>query len=158
MILRLKQVLINLLTNAIKFSNSGTIIVKASALHKEEGKMEFLFSVKDEGIGIPDDVKSNLFHPFTQAESSTSRKYVRILICGFLYDKGGSGLGLSICRRLCERMGGKIWFESKANEGSTFYFTISVPHSKDGGFEPLSSLSGKRILVIEENEAILEVT
>ncbi len=109
---RLKQILANLISNAIKFTDSGKIIISVTSNKLNDSSHEFKFSVKDNGIGIPDHLKNRLFQVFSQVDASTTRKY------------GGSGLGLSICKGLVEAMNGHIWVESEANKGSTFNFTI----------------------------------
>jgi CheY-like chemotaxis protein len=111
---RLKQVLHNLVSNAVKFTHHGTIELRLDSRPIDVETAELEFKVKDSGIGIKDDDLSKLFMPFTQADSSTTRKY------------GGSGLGLAICNRLCGMMGGKIDASSILGEGSTFSFTIRV--------------------------------
>ncbi len=111
---RLSQILINLLNNAVKFTEKGGVSVSVSSTWLEEGGFEIHFAVKDTGIGIPEDKMSRLFQSFSQIDSSTARKY------------GGSGLGLAISKRLAEMMNGKMWVESEAGMGSTFHFTIQV--------------------------------
>jgi signal transduction histidine kinase/DNA-binding response OmpR family regulator/HPt (histidine-containing phosphotransfer) domain-containing protein len=115
---RLRQVLLNLTGNAIKFTSEGGVTLTMTEAKDEgtqkPGWVRLYVAVKDSGIGISEEAQKNLFNPFSQADSSISRKY------------GGSGLGLAICQRLIEAMGGKIQIASKENEGSTFYFTISV--------------------------------
>jgi PAS domain S-box-containing protein len=112
---RLRQILLNLIGNAVKFTESGKVEVHASAGRmSSEGKQEFTIAVTDTGIGIPDDKKDLLFQPFSQADASHSRSY------------GGTGLGLAISRELVELMGGTISFESKEGTGSTFSFTIPL--------------------------------
>ncbi|MFW5883645.1 MAG: ATP-binding protein, partial [Verrucomicrobiota bacterium] len=111
---RLRQVLINLVGNAVKFTSDGEVHVHVSyqSPSQECGKAMLLFKVSDTGIGIPADQQDALFKPFSQLDGSATRKY------------GGTGLGLAISKRLCELMGGKIWVESEAEKGSTFFFTI----------------------------------
>ncbi len=110
--LRLSQILINLINNAIKFTEQGEVTVKADISEKQEGdRIRLRFSVQDTGIGIAAGAMSGLFAGFTQADSSITRKY------------GGSGLGLAICKNLTEMMGGEIYAESTPGKGSTFYFT-----------------------------------
>ena len=109
---RLQQVLTNLLSNAVKFTDKGAISVLVSSKKLDGTCHEMRFSVKDTGIGIPEDKMSRLFQSFTQIDSSTTRRY------------GGTGLGLAITKKLVEMMGGKIWAESQLGKGSTFHFTI----------------------------------
>jgi PAS domain S-box-containing protein len=108
---KLKQILINLLNNAIKFTDQGEINLAVQIIQKQD-KITLEFAIKDTGIGIPYDRLNRLFKPFSQVDSSISRKY------------GGTGLGLAICQKLIHNMGGKIWVHSILNQGSTFYFTI----------------------------------
>lgn len=141
---RLRQVLTNLIGNAIKFTAKGEVFVSVSAT-KLEGKLyEIKFSVKDTGIGIPGDKLNKLFQPFTQVDSSTSRIY------------GGTGLGLVISKRLTEMMGGTMRVESTFGEGSTFIFTIlaeSAPTQKKETYSGiLPDLKGKRLLIVDDNE------
>jgi len=108
---RLRQVLINLVGNAIKFTERGEITVQVQARKLTQETAELHFRVQDNGIGIPSDKHQIIFDAFTQADSSTTRKY------------GGTGLGLAITKRLVELMGGKIWVESEPGHGSSFHFT-----------------------------------
>ena len=110
--LRLKQILVNLLGNAIKFTQEGSINVHVSGNETNNNQLEFTFSVTDTGIGIPEDKLNTIFENFSQADLSTTRKY------------GGTGLGLSISKKLVELMGGSIHVESKLDEGSRFYFNV----------------------------------
>jgi two-component system sensor histidine kinase/response regulator len=142
--LRLKQILINLVSNAMKFTEKGEVGVKVN-LQKTgpDGCIELRFSVWDTGIGIPENKLNRLFKSFSQVDSSTTRKY------------GGTGLGLAICEKLVRLMGGKIGVESKFGEGSTFYFTINtyaginVPVSKI--VYDIEDIRGKKILVVDDN-------
>jgi CheY-like chemotaxis protein len=111
---RLSQILINLLNNAVKFTEKGGVSVSVSSEWLEGDGFEIHFAVKDTGIGIPEDKMSRLFLSFSQIDSSIARKY------------GGTGLGLAISKRLAEMMHGKMWVESEAGRGSTFHFTIQV--------------------------------
>ena len=112
---RLRQILVNLLDNAVKFTARGGVRLEVEsdgAKIGDEGEIELRFAVRDTGIGIPEGRMDRLFKPFSQADSSTTRVY------------GGTGLGLAICRRLAERLGGRIWVESEPGRGSAFFFTI----------------------------------
>jgi PAS domain S-box-containing protein len=143
---RLRQILVNLLGNATKFTENGEIHLSVRNVRLNEGKKEcqIEFALHDTGIGIADEHKERLFQAFTQADASSTRKY------------GGTGLGLTICRKLTELMGGKIWFESEKGKGSTFFFTITLliaEHSKEKvEMLPIEVLRGKRALVIDDNE------
>jgi PAS domain S-box-containing protein len=111
---RLSQILVNLLNNSVKFTETGEISVAVSGKRLEGEKYEIHFAVKDTGIGIPKDKMGRLFQSFSQIDSSTTRKY------------GGTGLGLAISKKLVEMMNGTIWVESEAGSGTTFHFTIKV--------------------------------
>lgn len=149
-VLRLRQVLVNLLGNAVKFTDSGDIFVSVELVGKIEDKYKIQLSVKDTGIGIPKDKADKLFLPFSQVDSSTTRRY------------GGTGLGLTICKELVEAMGGKIWVESEENLGSTFYFTILVSAQEEfedltPRFVPSTSLKDKRVLIVDDNDTNRQV-
>lgn len=143
---RLRQILVNLLGNAIKFTEIGEVSLSIHVLTFDEKNQTFQlqFAVRDTGIGISDEHKDLLFNAFTQADLSSTRKY------------GGTGLGLTISRKLTELMGGRIWFESKAGEGSTFFFTVSLPAARPTGNEasrlPVEALRGKYALIVDDNE------
>ena len=126
--LRLKQVLLNLLGNAAKFTEAGGITVTVGIGEPAAGKLVLLFSVADTGIGMQPATVARIFAPFTQADSSMTRRY------------GGTGLGLTICRHLVELMGGRIWVESIEGRGSTFFFTIPFAPAK----EPAKSAASPR--------------
>jgi len=131
---RLRQVLINLIGNAVKFTDEGKVVVHITAGKTDSGgKREFTFTVTDTGIGIPDDKKDLLFQPFSQVDASYSRKF------------GGTGLGLALCKEIVELMGGTISFESKEGMGSSFTFTIPLGEAKSVNIptavEPLASES-----------------
>jgi len=111
---RLRQILVNLINNAVKFTNQGKILVSAKIEERTGSQCLIKFAVKDTGIGISQEKQEKLFKAFSQVDSSTSRKY------------GGTGLGLAICKKLSELMGGQIWVKSQEGIGSTFYFTIRV--------------------------------
>jgi len=147
---RLRQVLVNLISNAIKFTDEGEILVTVKKVNSFDDEVELLYSIKDSGIGIPQEKLDHIFQSFTQVDSSTTRKY------------GGTGLGLAISKRLVELMGGKIWVESSVNQGSTFYFTIKSKVSKVIPPKMFlksseSVLKNKRILIVDDNETNLHI-
>ena len=142
---RLRQILTNLINNAIKFTPPhGDVIVTAEKIHGDQAQTVIRFEVKDTGIGISPETKTRLFSAFTQADSSTVRKY------------GGTGLGLAISKQLVHLMGGQIGVESELNHGSTFWFTLTFDHQISPRIsqpvEKLSSLKGLRVLVVDDNE------
>ncbi|MCE2573094.1 response regulator [Motilimonas eburnea] len=140
--LRLAQVLTNLTSNAVKFTEVGEVLIKVSAKSVASGSVRLLFSVKDTGIGLSESQISQLFESFTQADTSTTRKY------------GGTGLGLAISKQLVLKMGGDIWVTSKQNEGSTFYFYVDLAPGEARNKDMLGSgLAGKRVLVVDDNES-----
>ncbi len=146
---RLRQILTNLINNGVKFTEAGEVFVSASARKIEENKYEILFAVRDTGIGIPKDQMNKLFKSFSQVDASTSRNY------------GGTGLGLVISKRLSELMGGKMWVESEAGKGTTFYFTI-VADSKPAQskvFVHSSNylLRNKKVLIVDDNITNLKI-
>jgi PAS domain S-box-containing protein len=140
---RVRQVLTNLIGNAIKFTHTGEVFISVTANKMDDDLHEIVFSVKDTGIGIPKEKVSKLFQPFSQVDVSTTRIY------------GGTGLGLAICKKLVELMGGKMWVESEVNVGSTFYFTIFAPSvptpPKIYVKGILPQLSGKKVLIVDDN-------
>ena len=145
--LRFRQILINLIGNAIKFTEKGEIFVRVDVQNKDKKKdtVKLIFSVTDTGIGIPKDKLEKIFDVFTQADSSTTRKH------------GGTGLGLTISKRLVELMGGRIWVESEPDHGSTFWFTASFKLQSEEKKPPVSavtraSLKGVKILVVDDND------
>ncbi len=146
---RLRQILVNLLGNAIKFTDEGEIVVRVAATRlgfagDDPPKYELLFQIRDTGIGIAPDRLDRLFKSFSQADASMTRKY------------GGTGLGLAVSRSLAERMGGSIWVESEPGVGSTFSFTIQAPAAQIppplylNGVMP--QCAGRRALVVDDNE------
>jgi signal transduction histidine kinase/DNA-binding response OmpR family regulator len=141
---RLRQVLLNLAGNAIKFTEKGEVLVEIATQSEQDANVELHFKVTDTGIGIPDDKHQLLFHAFTQADSSTTRKY------------GGTGLGLAISARLVELMGGRIWLESAAGKGSTFHFTVCYTKQPVPAEVPLpgpvADLKDVPVLVVDDNE------
>jgi CheY-like chemotaxis protein len=155
---RIKQILVNLVGNGVKFTPKGEVIVavtshklgdsspktlreRNSAITDPDPTYEIKFAVKDTGIGIPGDKLDRLFQAFSQVDSSTTRNY------------GGTGLGLAISRRLVEIMQGKMWVESQENHGSTFYFTITAKAAPAKHHAPKAAqLQGKRLLIVEDNK------
>jgi len=148
---RLRQVLTNVVSNAIKFTEQGTVTVKAKPVPEDE--LMVRFEVSDQGIGIAPEAQQHIFDAFSQADSSTTRKY------------GGTGLGLAICKRLVGQMGGEIGVDSAPGEGSTFWFTVRLlpktaepPNAPGPGERPKPKLVGAtghaqlRLLVAEDNE------
>ncbi|NEN93359.1 MAG: response regulator [Okeania sp. SIO3H1] len=164
---RLRQILVNLVSNAVKFTNSGEVVINVTAKeinsdNSQSPTHQIHFAVRDTGIGIAPEGLKRLFQPFSQVDSSTTRKY------------GGTGLGLVISKKLCEMMGGQIWAESRGNVagnplgvnqnnfasanavavGSTFHFTIlttTAPSIPKVYQNPQPQLNGKRILVVDDN-------
>ena len=144
-ITRLRQVLLNLVGNAIKFTNEGEIAVKVRQGARDGQELVLHFTVSDTGIGIPKDKLEMIFDPFSQADSSTTRKY------------GGTGLGLTISARLVRMMGGQIWVESEEGQGSHFHFTARLQvaqqtEAKAGSAGPPDALRGVRVLVVDDNQ------
>jgi signal transduction histidine kinase/CheY-like chemotaxis protein len=140
--LRLGQILINLSNNAVKFTDAGEIVVSTELVKKDDAHATLKFSVRDTGIGMTADQSARLFQPFAQADSSTTRKY------------GGTGLGLTISKRLAEMMGGEIWVESNPGQGSTFSFTANFGLGKEKAkkrFKPSRDLRGMKVLVVDDN-------
>jgi PAS domain S-box-containing protein len=142
---RLRQVLINLLNNAVKFTEHGEVVVTVVADPAgSEGRQRLEFAVRDTGIGIPEDRMDRLFESFSQVDRSTTRRY------------GGTGLGLAISRRLVELMDGTMWAESTAGQGSTFRFTIEAP-AAPAPVRPYEragapQLVGRRVLIVDDND------
>ncbi|MDP2149738.1 MAG: response regulator [Parvibaculum sp.] len=149
---RLRQVLLNFVNNAVKFTEQGTVVVSAHVLQDFSPQQGALleFRVTDSGIGIPEDRQSALFQSFTQVDASTTRRY------------GGTGLGLAISKRLAKLMGGTVGMESASGEGSTFWFTARMGHADVPEVSPLSSLdlvslSGKQVAVVDDTPVNLRI-
>ncbi|MGV3531320.1 MAG: response regulator [Chthoniobacteraceae bacterium] len=141
--MRLRQILLNLLDNAIKFTERGEVILRLQQERTDEGCSSLHFSVADTGIGIPEAKQALIFDAFAQADGTTTRTY------------GGTGLGLAIVSELVRQMGGRIWVESIAGKGTTFHFTARLPESGEAApaavaTEPLQ-LQGMRVLVVDDN-------
>jgi two-component system sensor histidine kinase/response regulator len=140
---RLRQVLVNLVGNAIKFTEAGTVTVKITRLAGDRDLVELHFEVIDTGIGIPADKQNIIFDPFSQADGSTTRKY------------GGTGLGLAIVTQLVEMMGGRLWVESEEGKGSTFHFTLSLSSARHEDLRELpvrpECLRDLDVLVVDDN-------
>jgi len=146
--LRLSQILINLANNALKFTEKGQVVIRVSLLTKDEQQVRLRFKVFDSGIGISKDYLPDLFKSFTQADTSTTRKY------------GGTGLGLTICRQLVIMMGGEIWAESEPGRGTTIYFTagFGIKNNIEQKPEmPPPDLRGMRIMIVDNNEIAREI-
>ncbi len=163
---RLRQVLVNLISNAVKFTAAGEVVVEVTpaahglralepghdvdtdyVTHPEQWLLHF--AVRDTGIGIPLEKQHRLFKSFQQVDASTTRHY------------GGTGLGLAICKRLVELMGGRIWVDSDLGKGATFHFTVltkgSAASSPPAWQAPQPALAGRRLLVVEDNETVQRI-
>ncbi|MBW4497967.1 MAG: PAS domain S-box protein [Oscillatoria princeps RMCB-10] len=147
---RLRQILVNLLANAVKFTETGEVVVSVRACKMPVGagdgedtdgspSWEIQFSVRDTGIGIPQERMDRLFKAFSQVDASTTRQY------------GGTGLGLAISKRLSEMMGGRMWVESEVGKGSTFFFTLEARAVETEGPALGQALTGKRLLIVDDN-------
>jgi nitrogen-specific signal transduction histidine kinase len=139
---RLRQVLVNLIGNAVKFTERGEVLVKVRLLARSSPQVDLVFTVADTGIGIPAGQMEKLFLPFSQVDASMTRRF------------GGTGLGLAICRRLVELMGGGISVESEVGRGSSFSFVLRLQEVSAlpvTGAAPPAELRGRRILIVEDN-------
>ncbi|MEM6765750.1 MAG: response regulator, partial [Bacteroidota bacterium] len=145
-ITRIRQVLVNLVGNAIKFTAKGEILVKVKEVRRQNTQTWLQFSVSDTGIGIPEEKLAKLFKSFSQVDASTTRKY------------GGTGLGLAISKKLVELHGGKVWVESELGKGSTFHFIIEAEISEKKLTNSLSlshDLHGKKVWILDDNQTNL---
>jgi signal transduction histidine kinase/CheY-like chemotaxis protein len=139
---RFKQVLVNLINNGVKFTEHGEVVVHTEVRESGEGTALLHFEVRDTGIGIPDEKLASIFEAFTQADNSTTRRF------------GGTGLGLTICKRLVALMGGELWVESVHDAGSSFHFTMrvgTVAGVETGPVAPVASMAGLGVLVVDDN-------
>jgi two-component system, sensor histidine kinase and response regulator len=148
--LRLGQILINLVSNAVKFTERGEVVVSIDRVPQGKTNAATLhFAVRDTGIGLDSDQLAGLFRAFSQADRDTSRKY------------GGTGLGLAICKQLVERMGGGIWATSEPGKGSTFFFTIEVRlpavHDAHHMTPKGANLKGRRVLIADDNPSARDI-
>jgi two-component system, sensor histidine kinase and response regulator len=142
---RIRQVLSNLLGNAIKFTARGEVVVEASVAESADADLLLRFQVCDSGIGIEAEALERIFEPFTQADGSTTRRY------------GGTGLGLTISRQLVAMMGGTIGVTSRRGQGSCFWFTVRVGRSARQRAAPAPVLAGLRVLVVDDSKTNLEI-
>ena len=144
---RLRQVVVNLIGNALKFTERGEIVLRARVAERTEEDVTLEFSVRDTGIGIPDAKLSGIFEAFEQVDRTLTRRF------------GGTGLGLAICRKLTELMGGRIWVESRLGQGSVFYFTARFTGAMEAPEAPPTdtALSGARVLIVDDNETTRRV-
>lgn len=145
--LRLGQVLVNLVSNAIKFTDKGEVVVSVSPEETVDDKLRLHFSVRDDGAGMNEEQVASLFQAFSQADASTTRKY------------GGSGLGLSIAKRLTRMMDGDIWVKSEPGRGSIFHFTVDL-HSQsevEPGRQQLEDMESTRVLVVDDSVSACEI-
>ena len=140
---RLRQIIVNLVGNAIKFTSEGEVALRVQAQDKDDQDLILHFSVSDTGIGIPPEKQKVIFDPFTQADTSTTRRF------------GGTGLGLTISSRLVEMMNGKIWVESQVGSGAQFHFTacLGVADANTieiGSIAPPEVLRAVKVLIVDE--------
>ncbi len=140
---RLRQIVVNLIGNAVKFTEEGEVVVEVEAESKTQDDICLHFAIRDTGIGIPPEKQQSIFEAFAQADTSMTRKF------------GGTGLGLTISSRLIENMGGRIWVESEAGKGTTFHFTVHLGMQKDQSPVNVPShhvdLRGMPVLVVDDN-------
>jgi two-component system, sensor histidine kinase and response regulator len=143
---RVRQIVVNLVGNAIKFTSQGEVVIRVEIQEESQDEVVLHFAIRDTGIGIPLEKQQLIFEAFTQTDNSTTRKY------------GGTGLGLAICSRLVKLMSGKIWVESESGRGSTFHFTTRFQLQKISlrKYAPLDAeaLRGLPVLVVDDNSVL----
>jgi signal transduction histidine kinase/CheY-like chemotaxis protein len=143
---RIQQILLNLISNAIKFTDKGDVVIRVSLERIEEARVWLHIAVTDRGIGISGEEQARLFQPFMQVDGSTARRY------------GGTGLGLAICRRLAETMGGSIGVQSRVGEGATFWFVIPVEPCAPDNETPADTLPSRlRVALVDNHEMHLQI-
>ncbi len=146
--MRLRQILINLVGNGVKFTTEGSVELAVNLVHQDKERVVIQFTVSDTGIGMEEDQLQNVFAPFTQVDTSSTRSY------------GGTGLGLAICQQLVDMLGGELEVQSLPGKGSIFTFTIPIAlqHNHDQLHQPpLACLSGMRVLVVDDNPTALTI-
>jgi PAS domain S-box-containing protein len=145
--MRLRQMLVNLVGNAIKFTDEGEVGLDVEIESQDESGMILHFAVRDSGIGIPKEKHEHIFTAFEQGDMSTTREY------------GGTGLGLAITSRIAEVMGGRVWLNSEIGKGSTFHFAIPLEYGRDQSktLEQLPDLSGMPVLLVDDNQTNLRI-
>jgi len=144
---RLRQIILNLLSNALKFTDHGEIVLRLELESPTNADSKLHLSIRDTGIGIPADRLEAIFESFEQADNSTTRRF------------GGTGLGLTISRKLVQLMGGRIWAESEQGKGSSFHVTVHLPNTPDPSlspFAPLTGHNGLSVLLVDDNQSVLE--
>jgi len=137
---RLRQIVLNLADNAIKFTDEGEVIIDVNEETRADETITLHFSIRDSGIGIPPEQQQSIFEAFSQADSSTTRRF------------GGTGLGLSIASQLVRLMGGRIWLESESGQGTTFHFTAVLARGSMEGAPDLTPLENQRVLILDDSE------
>ena len=139
---RIRQIITNLVGNAVKFTDQGHIFINVTGTLKDDGTVDLQFRIEDTGVGIPEDKRDMVFESFSQVDSSTTR------------EREGTGLGLSISSSLVKLMGGEIGVDSELGVGSTFWFTLNLPAEQSGSFDRKARIdvSGSRVLIIDDNE------
>ena len=145
---RLRQILINLVGNAVKFTNEGEVVVRATLNAQDEESVNVRFTVRDTGIGIPKEAQKKIFESFSQGDMSTTREY------------GGTGLGLTIAKQLVGMMGGEIGVTSEPGAGSEFFFTVRLQKAAGSSLSPViarTNLEGLRVLVVDDNGTNREI-